>query len=69
MRSYVRGRILCMENLPGNFTPSAAFVNSPPTVGVSISSFHDESWSLRNMIAAVGKPPVWMFCGIILLFG
>ncbi len=39
------------------------------TVGVSTSGAYDENWSLRNMIASVGKPPIWTFCAIVLLFG
>ncbi|GAB5403729.1 MAG: hypothetical protein Aurels2KO_19600 [Aureliella sp.] len=29
----------------------------------------DGNWFYRNLIAAVGKPPVWVFCFLITLFG
>jgi hypothetical protein len=29
----------------------------------------DSNWFWRNLIQAVGKPPVWIFCGIVTLFG
>ncbi len=29
----------------------------------------DGDWFWRNLIRAVGKPPVWIFCGIVALFG
>ncbi len=30
---------------------------------------NDGDWFWRNLIRAVGKPPVWVFCGIVTLFG
>jgi hypothetical protein len=29
----------------------------------------DGEWYFQNIIEEVGKPPVWMFCGIVALFG
>ncbi len=29
----------------------------------------DGNWFWRNLIRAVGKPPVWMFCAMVTLFG
>jgi hypothetical protein len=29
----------------------------------------DGDWFWRNLIRAVGKPPVWIFCGMVALFG
>ncbi|MFO1065840.1 MAG: hypothetical protein U0892_18410 [Pirellulales bacterium] len=29
----------------------------------------DANWHWRNLIPTVGKPPLWVFCGLVLLFG
>lgn len=34
-----------------------------------IAAETDGDWFWRNLIRAVGKPPVWMFCAIVTLFG
>lgn len=34
-----------------------------------LSSESDGDWFWRNLIRAVGKPPVWVFCGMVALFG
>lgn len=39
------------------------------SASIGANSSFDEAWSWRNMIPSVGRPPVWMFCGIVLLFG
>ncbi len=39
------------------------------TIHYGTNAAMDGIWSLRNMIDTVGRPPVWMFCTIVLLFG
>ncbi len=34
-----------------------------------LSEQTDGDWFWRNLIRAVGKPPVWVFCGMVALFG
>ena len=34
-----------------------------------LSQENDGDWFWRNLIRSVGKPPVWMFCGLVTLFG
>lgn len=69
-RTHGRGRLICLEEQETTSLPALALARSRAVpVGIAISSVHDQTWSLRNMITSVGKPPVWTFCGIILLFG
>jgi hypothetical protein len=39
------------------------------SASVRIDAAHESSWSWRNLISSVGKPPVWTFCAFVLLFG
>lgn len=34
-----------------------------------LTSDRDGDWFWRNLIRAVGQPPVWIFCGMVALFG
>lgn len=47
--------VLCLE------------LNSSSSSGVEASN--DRNWYWRNFIDSVGKPPVWVFCALVLLFG
>ncbi len=67
-RGYVRGRIVCFPGTQASFGQNIDQRFQAP-IGTATSGNYDENWYLRNMIASVGKPPVWTFCGIILLFG
>lgn len=67
-RAYVRGRIYSVKGRLSGL--GSKFVSDlPVSPGLTASNVYDEGWPLRNMIASVGKPPVWTFCTIILLFG
>ncbi|MGN6546256.1 MAG: hypothetical protein ACTHK7_14475 [Aureliella sp.] len=39
------------------------------SASMRINSTQDNGWALRNIINSVGRPPVWTFCGFVLLFG
>ena len=67
-RKHVLGRVICLNEGHNHYIRSI-IPHLAPAVGLSSSSSHDGGWSLRNMIASVGKPPVWTFCAIVLLFG
>ncbi len=68
VRQHVRGRVVTLPSL-SKAANANAFGDLPPSLGLAASSTCDEDWPLRNLISSVGKPPVWTFCGIILLFG
>lgn len=67
-RNYGRGRIVFLGG-DNRFQNSSYASLMSMSIGVSSSSAYDENWPLRNMIASVGKPPIWTFCVIVLLFG
>ncbi|RMF42048.1 MAG: hypothetical protein D6753_08435 [Planctomycetota bacterium] len=50
-------------------TVGAAFDN-PVRLAIAgdLSAAEDGDWFLRHLIAEVGKPPVWGFCAIVVLF-
>lgn len=68
LRPYLRGHFYSLKGEQSDFT-TKMMLGMPGSVGLAASNAYDEGWALRNMIASVGKPPVWTFCTIILLFG
>lgn len=36
---------------------------------IPVGTGYDGNWFWRNYIKQVGKPPVWVFCGLVALFG
>lgn len=72
LRPHVLGHVAVVE---GDLTTYPIEVLTALVSGLSdspalaTSSINDQMWSYRNLIDAVGKPPVWTFCAIVLLFG
>lgn len=66
------GQIIA-SNVPiGRLEPQNLYLfasNRSPVPGAAASSDYDGNWFFRNLIAAVGKPPVWTFCALIAVFG
>ncbi len=69
---YLNGSIFIaskpFSNLPW---PLLEHLRATEFNGISrkVSPAQDGNWYWRNLISAVGKPPVWVFCGIVTLFG
>lgn len=72
-QDFLAGRILIL-NKPLNGV-SEELVNQVLTrhavqsVSVLAAAENDANWFWRNLIEAVGRPPVWIFCGLVTLFG
>ena len=72
VRPYVLGNIAVIEPSLKAFTLGkqsstvAEFANLPAQ---GINSIYDGQWNWRNLIQSVGRPPVWMFGTIVMLFG
>ncbi|MCA9133246.1 MAG: hypothetical protein KDA45_08825 [Planctomycetales bacterium] len=71
VHDHLFGKVLLasqpLEQLPWRLLEQTEFPYNPTLV--SISSDADGNWFWRNLIQAVGKPPVWIFCGMVALFG
>ncbi len=70
VRSVARGSVFVFNKNPRvvhGFEVLSSVLQ--PVVGMASGSSMDEAWSFRNLISSVGKPPVWTFCVIVLLFG
>ena len=70
-REFGFGAVLLSDRAPDKFpTPpeNAAYVAIRRPAGTFFADA-DSDWFWRNLIQAVGKPPVWMFCAIVTLFG
>lgn len=70
--TYLAGQVTVSKRSPMTM-PTAQFRS---ILGGSSYSLHsqiapstDGDWFYRNLIGAVGKPPVWVFCTVIALFG
>lgn len=65
------GAVLLSDRTPDKFPippEDATYVAIRQPVGM-VTADSDSDWFWRNLIQAVGKPPVWMFCAIVTLFG
>jgi hypothetical protein len=75
--AYMNGRFAAtahvLDELPVDVFDNLRFVLGPSRAFVAnellIQPSHDGDWFWRNMILAVGKPPVWTFCAMVTLFG
>ncbi|MEZ6133355.1 MAG: hypothetical protein R3C53_00455 [Pirellulaceae bacterium] len=71
-RSYLNGTVLVsvkpLPELPTSLHEFLARSELYGSVCHQVSDQVDGNWFWKNMIAAVGKPPVWIFCGIVSLF-
>ena len=72
-KSYLGGTIVvCTQPLgqvPPNVLQKVLNRHSITAVSSQAAANNDGDWLLRNLIEAVGKPPVWIFCGIVGVFG
>ncbi len=72
IRDHLFGRVAYLapklSELPQEVLTSVASEFSM-LVPAGIHSMQDGMWQFRNLNESVGKPPVWEFCGIVLLFG
>jgi hypothetical protein len=70
---YLNGSVLVarkpLEDLPTPLLSHLRATKLSYTHTLSISSGQDGNWFWRNFISQVGKPPVWVFCGLVALFG
>ncbi len=69
---YLAGNIILLPRPPeqmaeqlGNTLPHR-YTGALPTL---VDATSDGNWFYRNLIGAVGKPPVWAFCAVVGLFG
>ncbi len=71
-RKYLNGTVLVVSK-PLDAVPAPlllhAFEQTNSAAGQLLASEMDGDWFWRNLISAVGKPPVWMFCVMVALFG
>lgn len=72
-RTVLNGQILIAEKspnqLPDALLNQAVTAQDHKHISGIIGHDYDGNWFWRNMIAAVGKPPVWIFCAVVTLFG
>ena len=72
-REYGRGRVVICSKALHELTPhqisSIGDTKAEQTLCVLTAKSHDGSWFWQNLIIEVGKPPVWVFCGLVTLFG
>jgi hypothetical protein len=71
LRSHLFGHVLVCKSSPAGVANKLAFLathasNNFPSV---VSAAQDGNWFWKNLIRAVGKPPVWTFCALVTLFG
>lgn len=70
--TYLAGQVVVSQRSPMTMTTSQ-FRSILGGAGYSLHSqiapATDGNWFYRNLIGAVGKPPVWVFCAVIALFG
>lgn len=70
-RDYLFGKVLMtskpLDAVPLHLLRETNFASNRATGLVTSGS--DSNWFWRNLIRAVGKPPVWIFCGMVTLFG
>ncbi len=71
-RSYLSGTLL-LTSKPVDDVPRQLLIQALQHNGIKsnlgITTEMDGDWFWRNLISAVGKPPVWMFCAMVALFG
>jgi len=71
-RKYLNGTLLVVSKPLNDMPPQLlayALQQTANFAGQALSSEMDGDWFWRNLISAVGKPPVWMFCVMVALFG
>jgi hypothetical protein len=71
-RRYLNGTVLVaskpVHEMPGQLL-THALQQTANSAGQALAAETDGDWFWRNLISAVGKPPVWMFCVMVGLFG
>ncbi len=72
-RSYGRGKIIIcnrrLDELLASQVKMIVDAKADQSVCALTSRSHDGSWFWQNLILEVGKPPVWAFCVMVVLFG
>ncbi|MCA9157167.1 MAG: hypothetical protein KDA72_02500 [Planctomycetales bacterium] len=70
-REFGFGVVCLSDRRPDQFPiPPEDVIYTSPMHGTSdFTADSDGDWFWRNLIRAVGKPPVWTFCAIVTLFG
>ncbi len=72
-RDYVNGAVLLtsksLAEVPRQLLRQTLSVREQTDAHTTTSSEMDSNWFWKNLISAVGKPPVWTFCVIVSLFG
>ncbi|MCA9126479.1 MAG: hypothetical protein KDB22_05315 [Planctomycetales bacterium] len=70
--NYLNGRVLIsrksFHELPAGLKDEATEFDGQE-IGMVAGEEFDGNWSWRNLITAVGKPPVWTFCFAVAMFG
>lgn len=70
-RGFGFGTLFLSDRTPDQFPvpPEDVTYLSPAHNTLTVTADSDGDWFWRNLIQAVGKPPVWTFCAIVTLFG
>ncbi|MCC7338999.1 MAG: hypothetical protein IT422_28215 [Pirellulaceae bacterium] len=70
-REFGFGAVCLSDRTPDRFPipPEDVSYISPMHGTSDFTADSDGDWFWRNLIRAVGKPPVWTFCAIVTLFG
>lgn len=72
-REYLGGTVLVsakpVSRVSTDLLTDTLATASTLNANVTATQSMDGNWFWRNLIAAVGKPPVWIFCVIVGLFG
>ncbi len=72
-RPYLRGRVLIaskpLHELPDGLLDKVIKHSKLESGWQMTNHDFDGNWFWRNLIASVGKPPIWAFCAMVTLFG
>ncbi len=72
-QDYLLGTVLMtvepLADIPMSLFEQTKIGQSPNRLSATTAGDSDGNWFWRNLIAAVGKPPVWTFCAMVTLFG